>query len=92
MNVLALLPTGKSVDGVAVPASAIVWWEDRAWIYQRAGPDTFTREEITTELPGEGGAYIVKNIPPAAEIVTNGAQLLLSEEFRAQIQVREDKQ
>lgn len=91
MNVLALLPTGKTVDGVTVPASAIVWWENRAWVYRRAGPDTFTREEITTELPAEGGAYIVKNIPRAAEIVTNGAQLLLSEEFRAQIQV-EDKQ
>jgi hypothetical protein len=91
MNVLASLPTGKTVDGVTVPASAIVWWEDRAWVYRRAGPDTFTREEISTELPAEGGAYIVKNLTPDAEIVTNGAQLLLSEEFRAQIQV-EDKQ
>jgi len=90
MNVLALLPTGKSVDGVTIPASAIVWWQDRAWVYRRAGPDRFTREEIATELTAEGGAYIVKNIPPAAEIVTSGAQLLLSEEFRAQIQV-EDK-
>jgi len=27
-----------------------------------------------------------------AEIVTRGAQLLLSEEFRAQIQVEEDRQ
>jgi hypothetical protein len=90
MNVLALLPTGKAVAGVTVPASAIVWWQDRAWVYRRAGPDTFTREEITTELPAEGGAYVVKNIPPGREIVTSGAQLLLSEEFRAQIQV-EDK-
>ena len=90
MNVLALLPTGKSVDGVTVPASAIVWWQDRAWVYRRTGPDTFMREEIATELAAEGGAYIVNNIPPATEIVTSGAQLLLSEEFRAQIQV-EDK-
>jgi hypothetical protein len=90
MNVLALLATGKSVDGVRVPASAIVWWQDRAWVYRHASPDTFTREEIATELAAEGGAFIVKNIPPGTEIVTNGAQLLLSEEFRAQIQI-EDK-
>jgi hypothetical protein len=90
MNVLALLPTGESSDGVSVPASAVVWWQDRAWVYRRAGPDTFTRDEIATDVPAEGGGYIVKNIPPDAQIVTSGAQLLLSEEFRAQIQV-EDK-
>lgn len=91
MNVLAFLPTGKSVDGVTVPASAIVWWQDRAWVYRRTGPETFSRGEISTDLPAEGGGYIVKDLPPDAEIVTSGAQLLLSEEFRAQIQV-EDKQ
>jgi hypothetical protein len=91
MNVLAKLPTGKTVEGVAVPADAIVWWQDRAWVYRRAGPDTFVRQEIATDLPAESGGYIVKNIPPDAEIVISGAQLLLSEEFRAQIQV-EDKQ
>ncbi len=91
MNVLAFLPTGTSVDGVAIPASAIVWWQDRAWVYRRTGPDTFTRDEIATDLPAAGGGYIVKEMPPDAEIVTSGAQLLLSEEFRSQIQV-EDKQ
>ena len=34
--------------------------------------------------------YIEKDVPKDAEIVTRGAQLLLSEEFRAQIQVGED--
>ncbi len=87
MNVLAFLPTGKSVDGVAVPASAIVWWQDRAWVYRRTGADTFTRDEIATDQPAEGGGYIVKDVPHDAEIVTSGAQLLLSEEFRSQIQV-----
>jgi hypothetical protein len=91
MNVLAKLPTGKTVEGVAIPADAIVWWQDRAWVYRRAGPDAFTREEIATDLQAEDGSYIVKSIPPDAEIVISGAQLLLSEEFRAQIQV-EDKQ
>ena len=89
MNVLAFLPTGRSVDGVIVPAAAIVWWQDRAWVYRRTGTDTFTRNEIATDLPAEGGGYIVKDMPPDAEIVTSGAQLLLSEEFRAQIQVEE---
>jgi hypothetical protein len=87
MNVLAFLPSGRSIEGAAVPASAIVWWQGRAWVYRRTGQDTFIRAEIATDLPARGGGYIVKDTPKDAEIVTHGAQLLLSEEFRAQIQV-----
>ena len=90
MNVLALLPTGTTVAGVTVSASAIVWWQDRAWAYLRAGPNTFTRKEISTSLPAPGGGYIVKDLPTNSEIVTQGAQSLLSEEFRARIQVGGD--
>jgi multidrug efflux pump subunit AcrA (membrane-fusion protein) len=90
MNVLAFLPTGKTVDGVTVPASAVVWWQNRAWVYQRTGPNKFVRVEIDTDLPAPGGGYIVGNMPGDVQIVTGGAQLLLSEEFRSQIQVDED--
>ena len=90
MNVLAFLPTGKTVDGVAIPASAVVWWQDRAWVYRRTASDKFVRVEIATDLPAPGGGYIVTNLPQDVQIVTGGAQLLLSEEFRSQIQVDED--
>jgi hypothetical protein len=36
------------------------------------------------------GGYIVAGMPHDVQIVTGGAQLLLSEEFRSQIQVDED--
>lgn len=90
MNMLALLPSPASVEGVRVPASAVVWWQDRAWVYLRTGGDTFTRVAITTELPAPGGGYVVKVLSKNAELVTKGAQLLLSEELRAQIQVGGD--
>jgi hypothetical protein len=90
MNVLAFLPTGETADGVTVPASAVVWWQDRAWVYQRTEPDKFVRVEIATDLPAPGGGYVVTGMPHDVEIVTGGAQLLLSEEFRSQIQVDED--
>ena len=91
MNVLAFLPSGKSVEGVGVPASAIVWWQGRAWVYRRTGDETFTRVAIATDLPAPGGGYVANDVAKDAEIVTHGAQLLLSEEFRAQIQVDEDQ-
>jgi hypothetical protein len=91
MNVLAFLPSGKNADGFPVPASAIVWWQDRAWVYRRVDPESFVRTDIGTDLPTPGGGYIAAGLPGDVEIVTRGAQLLLSEEFRAQIQVGEDK-
>jgi hypothetical protein len=91
MNVLAFLPSGITVEGFIIPPQAIIWWQDRAWVYHQTYSEAFTRVEISTELPAPGGGYVVKNFPSDAEIVMRGAQLLLSEEFRAQIQVGEDK-
>jgi len=90
MNVVAFLPTGKIINGVTVAASSVVWWQDRAWVYQRTNPDKFVRVEISTDVPAPGGGYIVPGMPPDIQIVSSGAQLLLSEEFRSQIQVDED--
>jgi hypothetical protein len=91
MNVLAFLPSGKSAEGITVPASAIVWRQDRAWVYRRVDAERFTRADIATDRPVAGGGYVAAGLPSPAEIVTRGAQLMLSEEFRAQIQVGEDK-
>jgi hypothetical protein len=92
MNVLAYLATGGGADGVAIPAEALVWWQDRPWVYRRTEPETFVRTGIAIDQPTPGGGYIDRNLGKEAEIVTRGAQLLLSEEFRAQIQVGGDGQ
>jgi len=89
MDVLAFLPDGNDIEAAVVPPSAIVWWQGRAWAYLRTGPETFARREIPTAQPapdGSGG-YIVRDLPANAEVVTRGAQALLSEEFSAQIDV-----
>ena len=91
MNVLVSLPSGPPGDGLAIPPSAIVWWQDRAWIYSQTGTATFARTQIPTDLPASDGGYVVKTLPNDVQVVTQGAQLLLSEEFRAQIQVGADE-
>jgi hypothetical protein len=91
MNVLVFLSSGEAVEGVAVPAEALVWWQDRPWVYRRTEPETFVRTQIATDRPTPGGGYIDRNLGRDAEVVTRGAQLLLSEEFRAQLQVGDDK-
>lgn len=90
MNVLVSLPAGPPSDGLVIPPSALVWWQDRAWVYRQVGADAFARMQVPTTLPTGDGGYVVKSTPGDTRIVTQGAQLLLSEEFRAQIQTGDD--
>jgi hypothetical protein len=94
MNARAFLSTGKPVDGLVIPPSAVVWWSGRAWVYVKTDDDGFTRREIPTDAPvdSDGGFVVPVSTfsEPHPAIVAKGAQLLLSEEFRAQIQVGGD--
>ncbi|HTJ01976.1 MAG TPA: efflux RND transporter periplasmic adaptor subunit [Methylovirgula sp.] len=86
MNVMAFVPTGDDIERTHIPAAAIVWMQGRAWAYFRNGPKALVRREIATDAPAPDGGYFVKDIPDGSKIVVRGAQMLLSEEFRAQIQ------
>ncbi len=85
MNVVALLPVGSQVKGVIVPSSAVVWWQGKAWVYLQKDQDHFIRKEISTELPVKEGWFVSKNLTADDPIVVGAAQLVLSEELRAQI-------
>ena len=87
MNVVALLPGGGGgASGAAVPATAVVSWQGRSWIYRRAGPQTFERVALSTDISAPSGGYLVQNLAAGTQVVTRGAQLLLSEEMRSQTQ------
>ena len=90
MNVVVMLPAGGASKGSLVPANAVVWSQGKAWAYFRTGDDTFVRREIATDTPTPDGGYVVKGLSDNAEVVVQGAQLLLSEEFRSQIEVGEE--
>ncbi len=94
MNARAFLVSGKPVEGYVIPPSAIVWWAGRPWVYAKIADDQFSRREIPTDMPvGRGGEFVVpvSAFPePEQPIVLKGAQMLLSEEFRSQIQVEGD--
>lgn len=90
MNVLARLPFGPMMKGVVVPASAVVWWQGKAWAYQQKGADSFVRREVPTGIPVKDGIFVATGFSPEDQVVVSGAQLLQSEEFRSQIQVGEE--
>ncbi len=87
MNLVVEVPVGQRRDGVVVPDSAVVWWQGKAWLYEESAPATFTRRDVPTDNPRPGGYFIAGHqFPAGTKIVVAGAQALLSEEFRSQIQ------
>jgi hypothetical protein len=87
MTVVAFVPTTRALQGVEVPPSAIVLAQGGAWAYFRTGPNTFARRAVPTDVPAPAGGYVMQGQPDSAEVVVQGAQMLFSEEFRAQAQV-----
>jgi hypothetical protein len=89
MNLQVHLPADPVERGVVIPEAAVVWLQGKAWIYLRDDPATFVRREIAPDHAGPDGGYLVTGLPSEAEIVVRGAQMLLSEEFRAQVPIED---
>jgi hypothetical protein len=86
VNLPVFLSAGPLRSGVVVPYGAVVWWQGRAWSYVEEQPNKFAREEVSTANPTPAGWFVSEDIAAGARVVTAGAQTLLSEEFRSQIQ------
>jgi hypothetical protein len=90
MNLAVLIPVGRPLTGVVVPEIAVVWWQGEAWAYKATSATTFTRAEVPTANPVSGGYFVPGSVfAPGTKVVSAGAQALLSEEFRSQIQQEE---
>lgn len=86
MQVKILSTQSKAnASGVNIPNSAVVWYGGKPWVYQKLGADQFSRLPINTEIEVEDGWFYQGSLKPNDQIVTSGAQLLLSEEFKSQI-------
>lgn len=82
------LSTANEQTGSIVPNDAVVWWQGKAWFYVQSAPDRFVRRELAGAMPVEQGWFV-----PGLEavgVVVRGAQTLLSEELRNQMQVGEE--
>ncbi|NEU14150.1 efflux RND transporter periplasmic adaptor subunit [Methylobacterium sp. BTF04] len=86
MSALAFLTSDRETTGISVPESAVVHWQGGAWFYRSVGDDAFVRHPIRSDAPISADTSIVDDLGPAAEIIVTGAQTVLSEELRGQIQ------
>jgi multidrug efflux system membrane fusion protein len=80
-----LQTTGTAQSGAVVPQNAVVQFIGKAWTYVQSGTNAFTREEISLQVPVEGGWFETNGVKAGDHVVTQAAQELLSEEQRSQI-------
>ena len=85
MNVVAWLSHGEPTEGVIIPNAAVVWWQGKAWAYVQKDATRFARRPVPTDNPGEDGWFLPGGT--TQKLVTSGAQMLFSEEFRTQVHV-----
>jgi hypothetical protein len=85
-------PGAPSRPAVAVPLGAVLFHQGRALVYVRVRPGAYERREVRT-LGREGDSWIVdarrtsepSGLEPSEVVVHRGAQVLLSEEFRGDV-------
>ena len=66
---------------------AVVRAAERVWTYAQTGETNFTRREINLAHPVADGWFVTTGVSPKDRVVTVGAQTLLSEERKTEIQM-----
>ncbi len=86
MSISAWIPMAEQgLAGVIVPKSAVCWLLGQAFVYLKTSGETFGRRAIGGYATTADGYFVNDALTPGEEIVTTGAQMLLSEEMRGQI-------
>lgn len=81
---------GKAQAGVLIPSGAILRFQGETWVYIETAPGVFVRRMIALQYPSGGGWLVTSGVEPGQQIVTSGAQLLLSEEMKSQLESDEE--
>ena len=80
---------GTAKQGVVVPEPAVVTTGDRAWAYVQIAPTRFERRQLEATMPAARGWFVTSGFAAGDHVVVTGAQALLSEELKSQIQVKD---
>ena len=81
---------GPEEHGLFIPSRAIVRFQGQTWVYIKTEPERFVRRAVTPEHAAGGGWVARSGFQPNQQVVVSGAQLLLSEEMKSQLQPDED--
>lgn len=88
--VVAVPDRGAPARGVLVPDHAVVQWEGLTWVFVERGAGRFGRVRVPTDRPVAGGYLASAGLLAGDTVVVEGAEQLLSEEFRARVTVGDE--
>jgi hypothetical protein len=88
-RVTAAVPVGAAQSGAVVPADALVYGENEAWVYVQSGSDHFQRVRVDTGKPVEMGYFVGGAVKPGDKVVVSGAGLLLARELNPSTEVED---
>jgi|YelNatPaOPRAMG01_1025707.scaffolds.fasta_scaffold02915_12 hypothetical protein len=77
-------------EGVILPRSAVVRFNNKAWVYVRLDANDFVRREVSLTVPLAHGWFLPDGLSPGTRVVVTGAETLLSDELGASHRVDED--
>jgi len=89
MSITAYLESPGTAKAVEVPEAAVVRMGDRAWAYVQIAPTRFERRQLEVTMPAASGWFERSGFGAGDRLVVTGAQALLSEELKSQIQVKD---
>ena len=90
-SISAWIPHGQeTLQGVIIPDSSVVRHLGQSYVYIQLSEEQFVRRSIPIIMRAQQGYFVRHNIFPGEKLVTTGAQMLLSEEFRGQIPDEDD--
>lgn len=75
--------------GVIIPESAVVWHLGQAFVYIKENGE-FVRRLLADTTPGAGGYFAAQGFEAGEDVVTTGAQTLLSQELKNLIPSEDD--
>ncbi len=91
MNITAWIPgQQKKQHGIIIPHSSLLWHLGQAFIFVKLSDDLFNHRNIDHYAETPDGYFITTGIKEGEEVVSHGAQMLLSHEFRSQIPDEDD--
>ena len=82
---------GARRQGIVIPSAAIVRLAGKSYVYVQTAANEFVRKEVTLDQPTDDGYLSTRTVGAGERVVVQGAQLLLSEEFKSQIAGDTDK-
>lgn len=91
MNFSAWLPQKQQKQqGVIIPGSSLAWHLGQSFVFIRIDAEYFVHRNILNPIKTHDGYYVGEQITKGEELVITGAPMLLSHEFRSQIQSEAD--